>query len=215
MKLTLHGYFRSSATWRVRIGLHLKGLSFATRPVHLLKDGGEQHGEAHRARNPMEQVPVLEIEEGGNVRRFTQSLAILQLLEALRPEPALLPADPYLRARAWELAEVVNAGIQPLQNLSLLQKLKGAGLDDRAHAAESIARGLGALETMAAASAGRFAVGDEPTIADLCIVPQLYNARRFGLATGDFPTLSRIETACSALPAFERAHPDRQPDAQD
>lgn len=214
--IRLYGYWRSSATWRVRIALHLKGLPFEVRPVHLLREGGEQHREAFRALNPMEQVPVLELEDPhGRPWRISQSLAIVELIEELHPEPPLLPREPFLRARARQLAEVVNSGIQPLQNLYVLQRLRDElGADEAAWARHFVERGLGALERMAREGEGPFLVGERPTLADLCLVPQLYNARRFGVDVEAYPTLLRAEAACAALPAFQAAHPDRQPDAR-
>lgn len=214
MRLTLYGYWRSSASWRVRVGLHLKGLDFTYAPVHLVSDGGEQRHDAHRARNPLAQVPVLAVEGlDGHVRYLSQSLAILGFLDALVPAPPLWPADPWARAQATQLAEVVNAGIQPLQNLGVLRRVKELGGEAPVWARDVIGEGLTALQAMAEATAGRFVVGDEVTVADLCLVPQLYNARRFDLDLSPFPTLTRVEAACAVLPAFQAAHPDRQPDA--
>lgn len=207
--MKLYGYWRSSASWRVRIALAYKGLSYEYVPVHLVKDGGQQHGEAHRARNPMEQVPVLEVDG----RLLTQSLAIIEWLEETWPQPALLPKDPFLRMRARQLAEIPNSGIQPLQNLSILQEIEKLGGDKQAWGARWNRRGLAAMEAIARETAGRFLVGDEPTVADVCLVPQLYAARRFGVDPAEFPTLLRVEAACAELPAFRQAHADVQPDA--
>lgn len=213
MSLRLYNYWRSSASWRVRIALHLKGVPYEYVPVSLLH-GGEQRSDAYRARNPMAQVPTLEWEEGGVTRRLTQSIAILEYLDARFPAPPLLPADPYLRARAMALAEVVNSGIQPLQNLEpqryVREVLKG---DAAAWTAHFIGRGMAALEALAAETAGRFLVGDELTIADVCLVPQMTAARRFGADPAALPTLTRVEATCGELDAFRAAHPERQPDA--
>lgn len=212
--IKLYSYWRSSASWRVRIALRLKGVAFEYVPVHLVQR--EQKAGEHHARNPMEQVPALELELGGRRVYVAQSLAILELLEELHPAPALLPADPYLRARARELAEIVNAGIQPHQNLTPMQRIDelstGAG---KAHAKHFNEVGLAALEERTKEVAGRFCVGDSPTFADLCLVPQLYSARRFGIEDLEArcPTLLRIESACGELAAFRDAHPDAQPDA--
>lgn len=215
--MRLYGYWRSSASWRVRIGLALKGLDVEIVPVHLVRDGGEQHGDDHAARNPLHQVPVLEVPspDAADPRpiHLTQSLAILAWLDATHPEPRLIPEDPFGRARAWQLAEVVNSGIQPLQNLNVLQRLAALGVDEKAWARDAIARGLTALEALVADVESPFLVGATPTIADLCLVPQLYNARRFGIDLSTCPTLTRVEANCEALPAFAAAHPDRQPDA--
>jgi len=210
----LYSYWRSSCSWRVRIALAHKGIAYEYAPVHLLRGGGEQLEEGYREKSPMAQVPTLEFEEGGEKRRLTQSLAIIEYLEERFPEPRLLPADPFLRAKARQLAEIVNAGIQPFQNLSAGRYVKAElGGDERAFARHFISRGLTAFEAEAKALAGRFSIGDTPSIADLCLVPQLYGARRMGVALEGFPTLLRVEAACAALPAFLAAHPDAQVDA--
>jgi maleylpyruvate isomerase len=212
MRLLLHGYWRSSSSWRVRIGLHLKGLAFEYRAVNLL--AGEQFAEEHRARNAMSQVPVLEVEEGGATLRLGQSMAILEWLEERFPSPPLLPRDPAGRARVRMLAEHVNSGIQPYQNAATLKWIRERlPDDDRAWAAHWIGRGLAALEEEASAHAGRFSHGDTVTLADLYLVPQLHGARRFGVDLARFPTLLRIEAGCCGLEAFARSEPERQPDA--
>ncbi|HYG66896.1 MAG TPA: maleylacetoacetate isomerase [Anaeromyxobacteraceae bacterium] len=214
MTLRLYGYWRSSSTWRVRIGLGLKGIAWEPAIVNLL--AGEQFSEAHRARSPLAMVPVLEVEDGNRTLRLVQSMAILEWLDETHPEPPLLPADPAGRARVRALAEHVNSSIQPLQNSTVLKALReklGPGAD-KAWAAHWIANGLAALErAVNDGGAGRFCHGDRPGLAEAYLVPQLYNARRFGLDVAPYPTLLRIEAACAALPAFAAAHPDRQPDA--
>ena len=213
MKIVLHNYWRSSASHRVRIGLGLKGLTWETSAVDL-HSGGQQRSPEYRALNPLAQVPALEIVEDDGTRKvLTQSLPILEYLDERWPEPALLPADAFLRARTRALAEVVNSGIQPLQNLSTTRRVAAMGGDERVWTVEFVRDGLAALETMTAVTAGRFSVGDAPTLADCCLVPQLCSARRFGVPLDRFPTLVRIEQACEALSAFAEAHPDRQPDA--
>ena len=213
--LTLYSYWRSSAAYRVRIGLNLKGLAYETRPVHLVRDGGEQHAEDYRALNPQELVPMLV--DGG--RRITQSLAILEYLDEAFPKPALLPADLRGRARVRALAQLVACDIHPLNNLRVLQYLKREnGLEQPAIDAwmrHWMHQGFAAMETMLAESpeTGRFCHGGSPTIADCCLVPQLYNARRFGLDLSPYPTLVRIDANCLALPAFDAARPENQPDA--
>jgi len=213
--LRLHNYWRSSASWRVRLGLHLKGLTFEYVAVHLLQDGGQQHSEAYRALNPLRTVPTLEwTEDDGTARRLSQSLAILEYLEARHPSPSLFPKDVYLQAKARMLAEMVNSGMQPLQNLSVLQRIKSElQADDKAWGAYWNTRGLDALEAVVKPTAGRYCVGDAVSVADICLVPQLYGARRFAVDLTPYPTLLRIEAACNELPAFQAAHPDRQPDA--
>jgi maleylpyruvate isomerase len=214
--LILYDYWRSSSAWRVRIALNIKQLSVERRVVNLLApDGGAQHTVAFRALNPLSQVPVLVIDgPPGPPRTLTQSMAILEYLEERFPAPPLLPADPWLRARARQLAELVNAGIQPMQNLAFLQRLHESGLaEPKELARHHIARGLGAIEALASETAGSFLVGDAPTIADLYLIPQLYAGRRFNVDLSPFPRLLRIEAVCAMLPAFAAAHPDVQPDA--
>jgi maleylpyruvate isomerase len=212
--MKLYGYWRSGSTWRVRIGLELKGISYENVPVHLLK--GEQRGASHRERNPMQQVPVLEIEVDGAKRRISQSLAILEYLDEAHPEPPLLPKDVLARAKVRELSQLINSGIQPLQNSGVLAHLVSVApeVDNKAWARHYMTRGLTALEALAGDCAGHFLVGDQLTLADICLVPQLFTARRFAVDLEPFVTLRRVEAACSNLPAFEQSHPDRQPDAE-
>lgn len=214
-KLVLHSYWRSSAAYRVRIGLNLKRLPYEIAPVHLLRDGGQQHAPAYRAVNPQQLVPVLRHGE----RVLRQSLAILEYLDEVWPEPALLPATARGRARARALAQLVACDIHPLNNLRVLQYFErewNVPAPEREHWARHwMAEGFGALETLLAddPSTGAFCDGQSPGLADCCLVPQLYNARRFGLALDPYPTLLRIEAACLALPAFDAARPESQPDA--
>ncbi len=213
MTLRLYGFWRSSSTWRVRIGLALKGLAYEHRTVDLA--AGDLDTEAHRARSPIGQVPVLEAEEGGRTLRLVQSMAILEWLDERFAEPPLLPADPDGRARVRALAEHVNSWIQPLQNASVLRAIreKAPGWD-REWARTFMARGLQGLErAVRDGGAGRFSHGDRPGLADCFLVPQLYNARRYGVDVAPFETLLRIEQACMALAPFQEAHADRQPDA--
>jgi maleylpyruvate isomerase len=208
----LYSYWRSSSAWRVRIALAWKAIPFELQLVHLIKDGGEQNTPAFRDVNPLGQVPVLELDDG---RRLSQSMAILEYLEERHPAPPLLPADPWSRARARQLAEMVNAGIQPHQNLATLRHVKGAlGGDPDVWVRHFVGRGLAALESTAGDTAGTFMVGDAPSFADLYLVPQLYSARRYQVDLAPYPTLVRVEAACAALPAFQLAHADAQPDAQ-
>lgn len=212
--MKLYGYWRSSSSWRVRIALAIKGVEYTHVPVHLVKAGGEQHGEALRRLNPMGQIPVLVVEEKGQEYALGQSLAIFEYLDECYPEPRLLPADLIGRARARQLAEIINSGIQPLQNLQVIQKLRDElGQDAKAWCAEVIANGLEAYEALVAQWAGSYSVGDEPSVADFCLIPQLYNARRFGVDLDAFTTILRIEATCMELEAFQASHPDRQPDA--
>lgn len=213
--MQLFSYWESSSAWRVRIALALKGIDYTCIPVDLRRaGGGEQHEAGFETVNPLRQVPVLEWVEEGSKRRLGQSMAIVELLEEQLPEPPLLPDDPFLRARARQLAEIVNAGVQPLQNTYVLGKVREGGGDDHAWAAHFITRGLRAMESLARETAGTYLVGDTVTIADVFLVPQMYNARRYGADLDGLDTLLRSESACAALEAFQRALPERQPDAQ-
>lgn len=213
MNLRLHSYWRSSCSWRVRIGLGLKGLAYQYGPVNLL--AREQDLPPHRARSPFGHVPVLEIEEEGRTLVLVESMAILEYLDERFRDPPLLPADLEGRARVRALAEHVNSAIQPLQNASVRRYLhgRGPGLDGE-FALHFIQVGLASLEAaLQDGKAGRFCHGDGPGLADCYLVPQLYAARRFEVDLEPYPTLLRIEKACSALDAFRAAHPSRQPDA--
>ena len=206
--MKLHAYWRSSASWRARIGFAWKGLPYEYVPVHLLR--GEQVADSYKALNPMGQVPLLVLDDG---RTIAQSLAILEYLEETHPEPALLPKDPVDRAHARQVAEMINAGIQPLQNVGVQKHVASLGADEKAWAVHWISKGLSALEAVTARTSGRYCVKDAVSIADVCLVPQLYAARRFAVDMSAYPTLLRIEAACAELPAFQAAHADRQPDA--
>lgn len=213
MTVKLYSYWRSSASWRVRIALNLKGIPYEYEPVHLVRGGGEQHAEGYRAINPARLLPSLEIDG----HTISESLAIVRYLDQTRPDPLLVPEDPYLGAKAWQLAELVNAGIQPIQNLRVMQELGnqfGAEGDARkAWSKHWITRGFEALESFLVDIPGVFCVGDEVTVADICLVPQVYNARRFGVDMGRFPHIMAAEAELSQFDAFERARPENQPDA--
>jgi len=209
--MKLYGYWRSSSAWRVRTALAFKGIEVEHVPVHLVKDGGQQFSSAFVAKNPMAEVPVLELDDG---ELLTQSVAILEYLEETYPTPPLLPAEPLLRARVRTLVQIVNSGIQPLQNRVVLTELARGGLVADDWARYFIKRGLTAFEQRAARDRGAFSVGDTPTFADVYLVPQLFNARRFGLPLEGYPTLVRIEERCYELPAFQKARPENQSDAE-
>jgi maleylacetoacetate isomerase len=203
----LHDYHRSSAAYRVRIALNLKGVSYRSVPVDLLK--GEQGGEDYRGLNPQGLVPMLEIDG----LRLTQSLAILDYLDARFPKPRLVPRDPAARAHVLAMGLVVACDIHPLNNLRVLRYLKHElGVGDEARDGwyrHWVRDGLAALEAMAAEHGGCYLGGDAPGLADICVVPQLYNARRFNVPVEDFPALERIDTALCGLEPFAAAHPDR------
>jgi maleylacetoacetate isomerase len=214
-RLVLYSYWRSSAAYRVRIGLNLKQLGYETLPVHLLRDGGEQHAQGYRETNPQRLVPVL---QHGH-RMLRQSLAILEYLDEVWPEPALLPATARGRQRVRALAQLIACDVHPLNNLRVLQYFErewNVPQPERdAWARHWIVQGLDAFEQLLAdnPATSEFSDGHAPTIADCCLIPQLYNARRFGVDLAPYPTLVRIEAACLALPAFDDARPERQPDA--
>jgi maleylpyruvate isomerase len=214
--MQLYSYFRSSAAYRVRIALNLKGLPYDTRPVHLLKDGGQHLLPDYTRLNPLALIPTLV--DGPAV--LTQSLAIIEYLEETHPIPPLLPATPIARAQVRALALSIACDIHPLNNLRVLRYLKRE-LDVPEEARDTwyrhwIQTGLQALEKMLAASpeTGTYCHGGTPSLADICLVPQLFNARRLKCDLSAMPTLVRIDAACRALPAFERAAPERQPDAE-
>jgi maleylacetoacetate isomerase len=206
MKLTLYDYYRSSASYRVRIALGLKGLDYERVPVNLLES--EQKDEAYLARNPQGFVPMLEADGA----RITQSLAIIGWLDRIFPEPSLLPADTHERAHVVALCLTIAADIHPVNNLRVLKRLTALGIE---HAERDewyrhwIREGFDALEALAAPRAGRFLFGDSVTTADICLVPQMYNARRFEVDLGPYPTLVRADAEASSLEPFAAAHPDR------
>ncbi|KAK2527652.1 maleylacetoacetate isomerase isoform X2 [Columba livia] len=204
-KPILYSYFRSSCSWRVRIALALKGIAYDVVPVNLLKDGGEQFSAEFKAVNPMQQVPVLKIDG----ITLSESLAIIHYLEDTRPNPRLLPQDPKKRAQVRMIADHIAAGIQPIQNLSILNKI---GEKKMEWAQNCVVSGFQALEQILQHTAGRYCVGDEVSMADLCLVPQVANAERFKVDMGPYPTITRINKALLELEAFKVSHPSRQPD---
>ncbi|MFT3761097.1 MAG: maleylacetoacetate isomerase [Pseudoxanthomonas sp.] len=214
-RLRLYSYWRSSAAYRVRIGLNLKGLPYETVPVHLLRDGGQQNAPEYAAQNPQRLVPVLAHDD----QVLRQSLAILEYLEETWPQPPLLPADAAGRARVRALAQLIACDVHPLNNLRVLQYLErewdAPPPRREAWVRHWIVEGFAALEKLLAgdAATGAFCHGERPGLADCCLAPQVYNARRFGVDLTAFPTIARIEAACLALPAFDAARPENQPDA--
>ncbi|HEX4534987.1 MAG TPA: maleylacetoacetate isomerase [Rhizomicrobium sp.] len=213
---TLYGYFRSSAAYRVRIALNLKGIVAQMKFVHLLKDGGQHHGADYKAINPQEMVPTLE-HEG---HKIGQSLAIIEYLDDVKPEPPLLPKDALGRARVRQIAYAVACDIHPVNNLRMLQYLRdqfGASEEKRAEWQQHwISLGFAAIETLLSQSrdTGVYCHGDTPTLADICLIPQMANARRVNLDLAPYPTLLRIEETALANPAFKAASPSEQPDAE-
>lgn len=214
--MKLYTFFRSSASYRVRIALNLKGLSYEQAPIHLRRGGGEQFTAAYKAVNPQALVPTLE--DGGRV--LTQSLAIVEYLDEKYPQPPLLPSDPADRALVRSMALVIACEVHPIQNLRVLNHVKKEynQTDDQVNrwAQHWIDLGLSALEQLIVAQPkrGKFCFGDTPTLADICLVPQLGNARRYGCDLTRYPTLQQIEKTCMALPAFSNAAPEKQPDSE-
>ncbi|MDO5058455.1 MAG: maleylacetoacetate isomerase [Neisseria sp.] len=213
--MKLYSYFRSSAAYRVRIALNLKGLPYQTQAVHLLNNGGEQKSPEYAALNPQKLVPAFE--DQGLV--LTQSLAIIEYLDETRPETPLLPADAAGRARVRAIAQLIACDIHPLNNLRVLQYLQSSSGADQA--AKSvwykhwIEEGFTALEQiLQQPQTGRFCHGDTPTLADCCLIPQIYNARRFKVDLTPYPTIVRIARACEEMDAFRVAAPEQQPDAE-
>ena len=212
--MKLHTYFRSSAAFRVRIALNLKGLAYDAAFVHLAR--GEHRKPDYTALNPQSLLPTLE--DGGQL--LTQSLAIIEYLEETRPRPPLLPKDPFERARVRSLALLIACEIHPLNNLRVLQHLKralGQGEEQvNAWYRHWIADGLAKLEAQLAGTqgTGRYCHGDAPTLADCCVVPQIFNAQRYQCDTTPYPETMRVFAECMKLNAFDRAQPAKQPDAE-
>ncbi|MBY0564925.1 MAG: maleylacetoacetate isomerase [Hyphomonadaceae bacterium] len=212
--LKLYDYWRSSAAYRVRIGLNLKGIAYESVPINIAPGKDEQLTDAYRAKNPQQRVPALETPHGV----LTQSLAILSWLDTAYPEPSFLPADPWAAAQARSFALTIATDIHPLNNLAPLAWLRDKHGADEAAIADWyrhwIRRGFDALEVqLGAMPETAFAFGDAPTIADICLVPQCANARRFKLDFAPFPRLAALDERARAHPAFERAAPERQKDA--
>jgi maleylpyruvate isomerase len=212
--MKLYGYFRSSAAYRVRIALNLKSIEVEHVPVHLLRDGGQQRLPEYLARNPQGLVPALELDDG---TILTQSLAIIEYLDAVKPEPRLVPGDPVMAAKVRAVALAIACEVHPLNNLRVLNYLKGP-LKHTQEEADSWYRhwvregGLDPIERMLPGDS--FCFGSSPTLADCCLIPQLFNARRFGVQFEHLAKIRRVEQSCDGVAAFAAAHPSRQPDAQ-
>ncbi|MBW4709974.1 maleylacetoacetate isomerase [Roseobacter sp. YSTF-M11] len=209
--MKLYSYWRSTTSYRVRAALNLKEIPFETVPVNLVE--GEQNAPGYKAINPAQGVPTLILDDG---TVLTQSMAILEYLEAVYPDPPLLPADPVQAARVRAAAMGIACDVHPVNNLKVGQRLKSMGHSQQEVVAwmkDWMARGFAAFEQQLD-GAGPFAFGDQPGLADLCLIPQLYNAHRWGLDVTAYPGLARIETNALKVPAIAAAHPDRQPDAQ-
>jgi maleylacetoacetate isomerase len=211
--MKLYGYFRSSAAYRVRIALNLKAVQHEHAFVHLVRDGGGQHKPEFLARNPQALVPALELERGDVL---TQSLAIIEYLDEAYPDPPLLPGDAVARAQARAIAQAVACDIHPLNNLRVLQYLRHQmGQDKEAVDAwyvHWVETGFAAIEQMIGADG--FCIGNQATLADVCLMPQIFNARRYEVDLEAYPRIRRVEEVCGAIPAFAEAHPAVQPDAE-
>jgi maleylpyruvate isomerase len=209
----LYSFFRSSAAYRVRIALNLKGLPYETVPIHLSKGGGENKAAQFRSVNPQMRVPALAL-DGGEI--LIQSLAIIEYLDEVHRTPALLPADPLARAQVRALAQLIACDIHPLNNVAPLRYLKNELKHEQAEIdawyAHWITTGFEALESLL--RPGPYAFGKAVTLADVCLVPQVYNARRFKVPLERFPKIVAADAACLALPAFDKARPEVQPDAE-
>jgi len=205
----LYSYWRSSCSWRVRIALEIKGIRYTYRAVHLVKDGGEQNKEEYKNINPMGQVPALVM----NGETITQSMAILEFLEESFPDKTkLLPNDRIQRAKVREICEVINAGTQPIQNLCVMNKHSSDPSERTKWSNFWIEKGLQSVEILLSKCSGNFCVGDSFTMADCCLVPQVYNANRFKVDMDQFPNINRIMLNLEKEQAFILAHPDSQPD---
>ncbi len=211
--MKLYSYFRSSAAYRVRIAFHLKGLSYETIPIHLQKEGGLNRKPEFRAVNPQMRLPALRLDSG---EVLTQSLAIIEYLDEVHPQPPLLPRDPIDRARVRALAQLIACDIHPLNNVGPLRYLKNqlgqdqAKIDAWYH--HWILEGFDAIEAML--RPGPYAFGADVTLADICLVPQVANARRLKVPLDHFPKIVAVDAACAKLPAFDKARPENQPDAE-
>ena len=211
--MKLYSYFRSSAAYRVRIALNLKGLAYETAPVHLIKDGGHNKRPEFRAVNPQMRVPALVTPTG---ETLIQSLAIIEYLDETHPEPPLLPKDPIGARKARALAQIIACDIHPLNNVAPLRYLKNqmaqeqSAIDAWYH--HWVLAGFEALEALI--EPGPYACGKQVTLADICLVPQVANARRLKVPLDKFPKIVGVDAACMALPAFDRARPENQPDAE-
>lgn len=215
--MKLYGYWRSSAAYRVRIALNLKGISAEQLSVHLVRDGGEQHKAAYTALNPLELVPTLTLDDELDMDALSQSLAIIEYLDEIHPQTPLLPASALERAHVRAMALTVACEIHPLNNLRVLQYLtQTLGVDEAAKNTwyhHWVARGFAALEILLKRHSGRYCFGDTVTFADLCLVPQVYNAQRFNVDLTPYPNIMRVWAECNQLEAFADAAPERQADA--
>lgn len=211
-KLKLYSYFRSSSAYRVRIALNLKNIEYEYIPIHLLKDGGDQTKPQFKSINPICQVPCLDDE--GHI--ISQSMAIITYLDKIKPEPILLPPDPLFLAQVIEVCEIINSGIQPLQNLAVLKKLKedfSVGTEESNLWSQFwIEKGFIAIEQKIKNTVGKYCFGNQITAADAFLIPQVYNAKRFQIDLNKYPTINKVNQHCLELEAFQKSSPGKQPD---
>jgi len=204
----LYSYWRSSCSWRVRIALQYAGIDVDQKAVHLVKDGGEQLMDEYSEKNPLQQVPTLLI----HGLRLTQSMAIMEYIHDICPNGNLLPTDPKQRAKVRMVCEMINSGIQPIQNLAVLRKHSDEQAERAAWSHYWINKGFIALEKVLSETAGSRCVGDAVSLADCCLVPQVFNANRYSVDMSQFPIISRVNASLETLPEFKAAHPNQQPD---
>ena len=207
-KPRLYSYFRSSCSWRVRVALNLAGLEVEQVPIHLVKNGGEQHSQDYKKLNPLGQVPTLEMDG----LLLTQSVAIMEYIHDTHPEAHILPEDPAMKAKVRMITDMICSGIQPIQNLSVMQKHSQDQAERMAWSKYWITTGFRALEAVLQKTAGECCVGDKVTMADCCIVPQVFNATRFSVDMSEFPIIEKLNENLSSRPEFMAAHPTQQPD---
>lgn len=208
----LYNYFRSSTSYRVRIALHHKKIAFEYKPVHLLNQGGEQHFEAYKKLNPMQEVPTLVHKD----KVISQSMAIIEYLEEINPEPPIFPKDPYIKAKVRQFCENINCGIHPLQNLKVIKmletELKATSEQKSIWLKTWIERGFESIEKMLSDFSGTYSFGEKITAADIFLTPQVFSAERFGVSLKSFSNIERVHKNCLELEAFKRAHPLNQVD---
>jgi len=207
MEYRLYAYWRSSCSWRVRIVLSIKHIQYSVEPVNLLE--GKQRESEYSQKNFMRQVPTLMVGEDFSL---TQSLAIMRYLESQHPEPSMLPSDPFVLAKMWEVCEVINSGTQPLQNVSVIKRINDIGGDGKQWAKEYIEKGLSSVENIISNYSKTYSFEDYPTLADACILPQVYNARRFEIDMNLFPRCQEIAERLMQIPEVVESSPDQQPD---
>jgi maleylpyruvate isomerase len=207
LDLTLYHYWRSTSSWRVRWALELKGIPYKPIPVNLLENASESS--EHLQRNPAGQVPTLEIQLFGKPQQLSESVAIIEWLEETHPSPALLPRDPFLKARCRQLTEIINSGTQPLQNLGVAQFCTDDPNQQKLWNQHWIRKGLTAYNELVQQTQGQYSIGDQLTMADLFLIPQCYNSLRFEVPLEEFPRVKAIYDHASTLPSYLKAHPDQ------